>query len=107
MRKIKIERGWFRSAGHKYKWLEDKYHIFGVGINLIELKNHKELAVEIDNNLYILDSEEAWIFAKKYNATYVAGKTRLAIISRSLLREAEPKTKTEMLVEVNPQQKLF
>ena len=86
MEEIKITKGWFNSAGHKYKWIKDYYHIFGVGIDQRMISGNGVILITIENKQYSLDKSEARQFSLKYNSRYKAGKTMLCVVSKSILR---------------------
>ena len=86
MRYIKIRKGWFKSAGAQYKWM-DKYDILGVGINMLDLKNHKALLVEVEGEQYYLETPIALKFIELFKSIYPIEKLQIGIISKSVLRK--------------------
>ncbi len=86
MRKVTITGGWFRAAGNVFHWRSSKNHIFGVGIALEILKAEKEIEVEVEGDLYRLDTVKAREFIQAYNSLKRVGKGRwLGVVSKSIL----------------------
>ncbi len=114
MRKLHIEKGWYRSAGHRFKWTVSGHHIFGVGIDMRILRTEPEITVVVDGKEYLLDGREAMDFVRHYNADYTAGGTRLGVVSKSILKpltgavsaQIQPST-DQVEEEPSPQLPLF
>jgi len=80
MKTLKINKGWYRSAGHKYGFTGA-----GIGINVNLLK--EDLKLTIDNKTYILPALKGKEFADKHNSYETRGKVTLAIVGESALEE--------------------
>lgn len=84
---IKIQKGWFRTAGQMYGWALHGYDILGIGITKDALFGTEELVVEVNGKRYAVDCKEAIEFVRKYHSRQVMpGGTVLGVISRSLLK---------------------
>lgn len=87
MKIVKINKGFFRTAGIKYGWQKDNYHIFGVGVKIRDIEEHRMLEINIEGRRFILDCGVAAKFIDKYKAVFEIGVTKLGVVSRSVLRE--------------------
>lgn len=85
MKKLKINKGWFYGAGSVYKWNADGYSQYGVGIKRTYF-DEEVIRLDIDGIAYTLDMEKAREFVNKYKSFKVLGKTKLGIVSKSLLK---------------------
>jgi hypothetical protein len=84
------DKGWFLTAGYRFKWQEDGYDIRGIGFNKGQLIGKgDEIVVIVDNQKYSLNTKEAIDFIHKYDAYFKAGKgskqTTLGVVSKSLM----------------------
>lgn len=84
MKTLKIRKKWYYGAGSVYKWKDDGYDIFGVGIAR-KYFDEPELQIEIDGGTYIVDMVKAREFVRKYHSHYMEKGVRIGVISRSLL----------------------
>lgn len=99
MEKFTIHSGFFFGAGSMYKWQDDGFHIYGIGLNLSLLLNNDYLEITVrskdKNNWinvgpYILDCAEALKFISRYDSVKKIKGNQVGIISKTLL-----KTKSE------------
>ena len=87
MQTLKIQKGWYRSAGHKYGWTLAGFEPEGVGINRQALDAEK-LIVVVNDVEYEVDCQEAIDFVKKYKSHYTTdGGTKIGVISRSIMKK--------------------
>lgn len=87
MQTLKIQKGWYRSAGHKYGWVVAGYEPEGVGINRDAL-NADKLIVNVNDFDYEVDCQEAIDFVKKFGSHYSTdGGTKIGVISRSIMKK--------------------
>lgn len=86
MKRVVIKKSFFYSAGSKYGWSEthDKR---GVGVNLEFIKDNPSLEIEVDGVLYWLNQSDAIPFIREFKSVEDHKGTKVAIISKSLLRE--------------------
>jgi hypothetical protein len=91
MKKLEIEKGWFFGAGtpKMYNWKKDGYDSFGVGISLDFLWKTQEVEIVVAGKHYLLRTQDAIDFARKYNATEKRGNTNLIVVSKSIMQEIE------------------
>ena len=102
MNKITINKGWFRSAGYKYGWMEDGLDIRGVGINKKCILRGTKFLVEVDGIEYVVDSDEVIPVIKKYKSFMpMRGGTRLCVIPKDFLKPNE-KERSQMADSVQP-----
>lgn len=86
MEKVKILKGWYRSAGHKYGWANSGYLPEGVGINRDALYDNDEIEVHVAGNKFKVDCKEAIEFVKMWRSHYkMDGGTKIGVISRSIM----------------------
>ena len=84
---LKINKGFYYGAGSpkKYNWVKDGFHIYGVGIDIDLLKQYQILQIEVNNQVYGLDTTKAINFIKKYRSLLHIKGTILGVVSKSLL----------------------
>lgn len=87
MNKIKIEKGWYYSAGTKFGWVKDGVTRQGVGVSKYLLQNFKELILEIEGKEYILDCERARAFINKYRSSEDHRGNSIGIVSKDVLEK--------------------
>lgn len=85
---LEITNGWWKAAGHVFKWKQDGYHVFGVGIDRFWFKQ-PEIHVRVEGIEYALNSEEGKSFVKRYNSFKGFGDKKIAVVSRSLLKRVQ------------------
>ena len=87
MKILKIEKGWFYGAGSPkmFNWAKDGYHIWGVGIALDFIYKTTETQIEIAGATYLLQTQDAVDFARKYNSQETRGGRHLIVVSKSIL----------------------
>jgi hypothetical protein len=84
------QKGFFRTAGYKFKWCDDGYDVLGIGLNENQLTNKgEEIIIAVENKIYSLNTKEALEFIRSYHAFFKAGKgrkqTTLGVVSKSLM----------------------
>lgn len=89
MKKLVIQKGFYYGAGSKYGWNLDNYHIHGVGISKDILTSGPEIEVEVAGRNYIVNTEDAINFIKRYRSFYQIRGTTIGVISRDLMKEIE------------------
>lgn len=109
---VNIKKSWFYSAGRTYKWVDEGYDIRGVGIEVGLIKNNSELEIVVDKVKYHLLCDDAITFIRRFNSIFNANGTRVAIVSKSLLKTiSEPSEgsfkATKKTIESPAQQSLF
>lgn len=87
LEKIKIDKGFYWSAGTKFGWIKDGVERTGVGIHKYLLQNYKELIVEVEGKEYKVDCEKARNFINKYKSAETRYGTTIGIISKELLQK--------------------
>lgn len=86
MKKLKIAKSWFYSAGMKYGWQSDGLDVRGVGINKDVLFENESIIVEVDGVEYLLDCKQAIAFINKYKSHYTMPLgTKIGVISKDVL----------------------
>ena len=85
--KLIIKSGFFYGAGSSkvYNWEKDGYHIFGVGINEKLVNSYDIIRITVEGEQYFVKTDEVKEFAKKYRSYKVRKRTRLLVVSKSLL----------------------
>lgn len=63
---LKINKGWFASAGYIYNWIADGHEAKGVGIAIDRLVEGTVDMLIIEDKKYAIDVMEARAFVKKY-----------------------------------------
>lgn len=93
---LRIEKGWYWSAGDRWGWTQDGYERAGVGIAKPLLLLSDTLQIEVHGKLYTLDCTSAVDFIRKYKSFYdvkpdprTGEGTRLGVVSKSLLVQCE------------------
>ena len=86
MKKLKIAKGWYRTAGDQYKWVQDGFDVRGVGINRTYFDEPK-LLLEVEGKKYELDTKEGLEFVNKYHAVIPTRYGKVGVVSKSLLKE--------------------
>ena len=99
MKKIKINKGWFWSAGIKFAWEGD--HIReGVGIKIEDLEKHDKIKLEVQGIEYEVSSKKALDFIEKYKSKFYAkNQTEIGIISRGILTRITPEPIKPEIIE--------
>jgi len=88
--KIKILKGWYRSAGlpTQYGWVSSGYEPEGVGINRDALMENETLTVSVNGNDYTVDTKEAIEFIRRFKShTTMPGGTKIGVISKSIMKK--------------------
>lgn len=88
MKTLKIQKGWYRSAGYKYGWAAQGFEPEGVGINREALNGTETLRVIVNEQEYDVDTAEVIDFVKKWKSYYATpGGTKIGVISRSIMKK--------------------
>lgn len=110
MERLIIKKGFFRTAGQKYDWLKKKYDGRGVGVSLPVLKRNREIEIEVEGDVYVLNCGAAIAFIRSYQSIEVHNGTKVGVVSKTLLeRISKPENEVIPNVVENPvlQSKLF
>ena len=95
---VTIEKGWYRSVGKRYGWL-DEHSMEGVGLNrelflgdtiLVTVKGKNGTKEE-----YELDTEKGLEFIKQYKSFETIGGNKIGYVPRSLMTEIQPTLTSE------------
>lgn len=86
--KVEIKQGYFKGAGSVYKWIDDGYHTFGIGININTYRKAKKyVRVHIEGNKYRIYKDEAREFYNKYKSKKQLNENiLLVVVSKDLLK---------------------
>lgn len=87
MKTLEIKKGWFWSAGNKYKWAGQGYDRPGIGIDCRTLINNPQIKVIVHDKVYLLESSEAIDFVRKFSAFETHQGIKLAVVSKSLFKD--------------------
>jgi hypothetical protein len=85
-KELEIKKGFYRSAGDQYKWVQDGFDIRGIGINRIYFREPK-LSVKVENKNYEMDTKEGLEFVNKYRSIILTRYGKIGVVSKSLLKE--------------------
>ena len=90
IKSITIEKGWYRTVGKKYGWL-DEHSMEGVGLNR-ELFNGDKIIVTVKGKngaemKYELDAQIGLNFIKQYKSFEMIGGNKVGYVPRSLMKE--------------------
>lgn len=85
MKKLKIIKGFYRTAGIKFKWCPE-YDIRGVGIGR-QFFEEPKLEIEVEGKKYEIDTKEAMDFINKYRSIIFTKGKKIGVVSKSLLKE--------------------
>lgn len=95
MERVTIKKGFYWSAGHKYKWT-GKYDANGFGIAMDILRNSSEIEVVVSGKFYTLDCQQAICFIKTYKSVEKYQGKNVGILTKTLLKaSSSPQTKDE------------
>lgn len=88
METLDIKKGWYRTAGIQYGWVNMGYLEEGIGINREALLEGGTLTVKVNDCLYSVDCEKALSFIRKFAShKTMPGGTKVGFISRSIMQE--------------------
>lgn len=86
---LEIKKGWYRTAGFQYGWINAGYEQEGIGINR-EALDADILEVKVSGVEYEVDCREALAFIRRFGShKTMQGGTKVGFISKSIMREIE------------------
>lgn len=92
MKTIKLRDPFYGAGSPKqYNWVKDGFHIWGIGINMIDLQSHEDLTIIMENTAYQVKTAPILDFVKRYNSVYKIRNSDVVVgvFSRSLLPKKE------------------
>lgn len=85
MKKLKIIKGFYRTAGMQYGW-PSNIDVRGVGINRTYFEEPK-LEISVEGKKYEMDTKEGLEFVNKYHSIIPTRYGKIGVVSKSLLKE--------------------